>query len=272
MIAVGELEITDAVNREVWENNAAFFEHLIGWIDQGEEASLNRVADDVRGLPILDLGVGAGRTTPLLRLLTRDYIGIDYTVSMIAAARRRHPSERFVLADARDLSAFPDAHFGLVFFSFNGIDAVGHDDRVRILKEARRVLRPGGYFVFNSHNHDGPSFTDRPWNLRPLAPMATRRVIYNAIRRLWELPGSTKNFRRLQRDAFDAGTHGLYPSASHQFGIVVAFVSMKAQIDSLRTAGFDSIAVLRDHDGAAVDANADTSANAWLYYVARVNA
>jgi ubiquinone/menaquinone biosynthesis C-methylase UbiE len=189
---------------------------------------------------------------------------------MVDAARRRFASETFVVGDARDLSAFPSEHFGLVLFSFNGIDAVDHDGRAQILREVRRVIRPGGYFVFNSHNHDGPSFRDRPWNFRPLTPLPARRAVYNLVRRVVELPHSVPNFRRLRAVSRDEGTHGVHPSASHRFGIVIYFASMAAQVDALDDAGFDSVEVYADVDGRRVAPDADTGQFVWLYYVARV--
>lgn len=259
----------DDINRPVWTRSASEFEYQLGWLDRGEETSLLRVADEVRGGPLLDLGVGAGRSTSLMRMLGADYVGVDYTPSMIESCRRRFPTERFELADARDLSMFPDGYFALVLFTFNGIDAVGHEDRLRIIGEARRVLRPGGYFVFNSHNHDGPSFTDSPWNLRPLTPMAPRRIAYNVVRRVAELPFSVANFRRLKAESSDEGTHAMYPSASHRFGLVVYFTTVDAQLDALTQAGFAPVEIYTDLDGERIEATADTRRNVWLYFVAR---
>ncbi len=259
----------DDINRPVWNRSTSDFEYQLGWLDRGEETSMLRVADEVRGGPLLDLGVGGGRTTSLLRMLSAEYVGVDYTPSMIESCRRRFPTERFELADARDLSVFPDGYFAAVLFAFNGIDAVGHEDRQRIIGEVRRVLRPGGYFVFNSHNHDGPSFTDRPWNLRPLTPMAPRRIAYNVLRRVAELPVSVANFRRLQAGSSDDGTHAMYPSASHRFGLVVYFTTVAAQREALAEAGFDPVEIYTDLDGARIEATADTRRNVWLYFVAR---
>ena len=42
-------------------------------------------------VPILDVGVGGGRTTTMLRLLSDDYIGVDYTSEMVAVSRRNYP-------------------------------------------------------------------------------------------------------------------------------------------------------------------------------------
>ncbi len=65
-----------------------------------EAAALALVEDAVRGQPILDLGVGLGRTTGPLRALGGAYVGIDVSAEMVAACRARHPA-----ADIRRLDA-----------------------------------------------------------------------------------------------------------------------------------------------------------------------
>lgn len=105
------------------------------------------------GLDILDVGVGAGRTTAFLAPTARRYLGIDYAAAMITACRERFPALDFKVADAADLSFLPDGGFDVAFFSFNGIDYLpGDAERVACLRELRRVTRPGGRIVISSHN------------------------------------------------------------------------------------------------------------------------
>jgi SAM-dependent methyltransferase len=92
------------------------------------------------GSDILDLGVGAGRTTPYLSDKARNYVGIDYAPAMVEECRSRFPELRFDEADA-------------VVFSFNGIDYLSPDDRrERCLAECHRVLRPDGVLIVSRHN------------------------------------------------------------------------------------------------------------------------
>jgi len=105
------------------------------------------------GMAVLDLGVGGGRTTSCLSRVASRYVGVDYSAAMIQACRRRFPDLSFALADASDLSAFDDASFDAIVFSFNGLDCLVPDEkRLRCLRECRRVLRPTGVLVFSSHN------------------------------------------------------------------------------------------------------------------------
>jgi len=76
---------------------------------------------------ILDIGVGAGRTTVQLSKMFEKYVGIDCSDNMIAAARTFFPGADLRIMDARRLD-FSEP-FDCVMFSFNGIDYVDYAER-----------------------------------------------------------------------------------------------------------------------------------------------
>jgi len=105
------------------------------------------------GAAILDLGVGGGRTTPYLSRVASRYVGVDYASGMIQVCRGKHAGLEFIEAEASDLSALASSSFDAVVSAFNGVDYVIPDEkRVRCFKECHRVLKPGGVFLFSSHN------------------------------------------------------------------------------------------------------------------------
>lgn len=101
---------------------------------------------------VLDLGCGTGRTTAVLDRIGFDVVGVDVSEPMVQRARQLLPHVEFRSGDARDLQ-FDDDRFDYVLFSFNGLDYVHPEgDRYVALREIWRVLKPGGTFVFSSHN------------------------------------------------------------------------------------------------------------------------
>src|SRR4051812_38218740 len=106
-----ELETTSAamerMNRAAWcdEEALRWYGNAEGFLDPGEQLAFHDLTDDLEGQPVLDLGVGGGRTTAHVLPLTSDYLGIDYTPRMVATCRRKFPGARFEVGDARDLSA-----------------------------------------------------------------------------------------------------------------------------------------------------------------------
>ena len=153
----------DAIdNQREWEDPSlaswyGTFDHLFA----PERTILETLGPRLAEMSMLDIGVGAGRTSLHFAGLVRRYDAIDYSTAMIAECRRRLPDVgSFHVADARDLSLFADATFDFVLFSFNGIDNLGFDDRDRALREISRVLRGGGVFAFSTHNLE---FLERIW-------------------------------------------------------------------------------------------------------------
>lgn len=101
---------------------------------------------------VLDLGCGAGRTTVELHRQGHDVIGVDISEGMVEAAREQFPALTVEVGDATDLR-FDDDAFDHVLFSYCGLDYV-YPERARheALREVHRVLAPGGYFAFSTHN------------------------------------------------------------------------------------------------------------------------
>lgn len=110
---------------------------------------------------LLELGCGAGRIAlGLDELGYRNIIGIDYSPGMIKQARylarmldRRVP---FRVGDATALE-FEDGIFDGAIFGFNGLMQIpGAENRAKALREVFRVIRPGAWFVFTTHDRENP--------------------------------------------------------------------------------------------------------------------
>ena len=99
---------------------------------------------------MLDIGCGAGHMTALLRrrLEFRETVAIDFVPDLIERVRRRYPQIRAEVGNPIDLR-FRSGEFDLVVAAevLYYLDAEG---RLAALEEIRRVLKPGGVFLFTS--------------------------------------------------------------------------------------------------------------------------
>jgi ubiquinone/menaquinone biosynthesis C-methylase UbiE len=103
------------------------------------------------GGAVLDIAVGAGRTSKHLARIASRYVGVDYAPAMIKVCRNRYPQLEFWEMSATDLSFFQDKAFDAVVIARNAIDELLTDeDRRRCLLECWRVLRPNGVLIFSA--------------------------------------------------------------------------------------------------------------------------
>jgi len=115
---------------------------------------------------ILDIGCGAGRTT--FGLYDMDYhniTGMDLSDKMIAAAKKIAQDKgveiSFIAENACALP-FDDNIFNAAIFSANGIMTIPTKEmRQKAFNEIYRVLKPGGIFIFTTHDIDTPQYIDK---------------------------------------------------------------------------------------------------------------
>jgi SAM-dependent methyltransferase len=134
--------------RELWEAHAGEF---AAWARAPGHDSYARFHRDQflpflppPGRRTLDVGSGEGRVARDLKALGHTVECVDGSVTMVALAREADPSIPVHHADAAALP-FPDGYADLVvmFMSLQDVD-----DFEAAIREAFRVLEPGGRFVF----------------------------------------------------------------------------------------------------------------------------
>ena len=250
--------------------------NLSGWRHPGEEIALGVAAPLVRSKRVLDLGVGGGRTVGLLSLLTDHYIGVDYSPEMVAACRARYPDKDFRVVDARDMSVFEDGSFEFVFFSYNGIDTVGEQDRTKIYQEVHRVLTEEGLFAFSTLNKDGRSYKESPFQLhRPGQPFdrslrAVARLIFRNATDPHRLARRYRNWRLAKRARVEGDGWAMCALAHRDFVLMNHFVTLERLRAELGEADFSPIAVLgSDSFGGALLPAATTKHSDSFYAVVR---
>ena len=124
-----------------------------------EDAVYDRLID-FRGKRVLDLGTGGGRLARRVAGSAAEVHGVDISEEMIRIAlgsADMPPNLHFEVADARRLR-FAEGYFDVIVSAgmFEYLQ-----DATPFLREASRVLKPGGVFVFSCHKEPTSSFLYR---------------------------------------------------------------------------------------------------------------
>lgn len=233
-----------------------------------ERTVMSLLRERLHEFEMLDLGVGSGRTAYTFAALVRRYVGLDYSPRMIERARGLLGTDErveLITGDARDLSPVRGS-FDFVLFSFNGIDAVGHEDRLRILTEVRRVLKPDGRFLFSTHSLRAlPIDTEKPrsryWRGSRLYS------VYQRVARIRYRRRAERINRELDLESARARGWAVVRDMAHDFQLRLYYVDPERQLEQLREVGLEAVAVY-DLEGREVrpgEAGRDSS----LHYLCR---
>lgn len=252
---------SDIFNKRAYETDLAVSDFgSEGALQRPEEAILNILSPHLRSMIMLDMGVGAGRTTPYFAYRAKEYVGFDYSEKMVAEARRRFPDVRFEVLDATDMKVFPTDSFDFCFFSYNGIDVLSHEKRLRVLRETRRVGREGGWFAFSSHNLQG------------VRKMFTIQLHRNP-RRLWMSLRRyvlTRVFNSSLSQVLKS-EHTIIDERAHFLQLKHYYIRPRAQVKQLQDQGFGGIRLFGLDGREIPEEEWDTREDSWIYYLSRIH-
>lgn len=229
-----------------------------------EKAILDHIENDFKNKAILDVGIGTGRTTRHLLNISKNYIGIDYSHTMVCVARQAFPGVRLLQMDARDLSKFANGQFDLIWFSFNGIDCACHDDRLKILREIHRVLHNDGVFVFSAHNRDSNVLS--ACSLRNFRSRLSANPVKFA-RGLAVFLLSIYNYIKLKPMVLDSQEYSVKIDPSYAYSSLWYYISLDQQVSQLKREGFKNIVAV-GLEGEVLQTSSPYTGN-WIYYLSR---
>ncbi|MEP0890147.1 class I SAM-dependent methyltransferase [Leptolyngbya sp. NM3-A1] len=236
-------------------------------LQPAEATILRRFKPEWPQIKLLDIGVGGGRTTQHFAPLVSEYVGIDYSADMIAACKRRFPSTsqmHFQVCDVRDLSQFADNTFDFILFSFNGIDYISHEERLKALQEISRVGKSGGYFFFSTHSLQGMIREFKLQNKFSFNPLKTYvNLVMLAILRL-----ANRSLTLAQLQQLD---HAIIKDESHNFRLKTYYINPADQLKQLAENFYD-IQIYSWSTGLEIKNQLELDANVemWLYYLCTI--
>lgn len=249
------------INSRVYHSAGIGRKYANDLLMRAEAVALLKYAPTLAHKDVLDIGAGRGRTAIYLVPIANRYEAIDYSPVMVREFQSNLPGIPVALADMRDLSRFPDADFDFVLASNNVFDAVGHEDRLRILRECRRVLRPGGILMFSSHNADARGAGHAPAIELSRNPVTQAKFLVH-----WCI--ALVNHARLRKLQVSTDTYAIINDSAHDCALLHYYISPEHQRQQLGDEGFESLEVF-DRFGRSVPPGTPTSRSRWLLYVAR---
>ena len=253
------------------------------YLEPAERAVIEILDSSISSMKMLDMGVGGGRTTKYFAPLVLNYTGADYAPAMVNACIEKYGDDYFfITCDARDMEELSDNSFDFVLFSFNGIDSFSHEDRVSSLKEIHRVLRPGGYYCFSSHNLNWNGLPDL-FSLKQVKKIAQAgksdtdeetkdfkkqvdrsfRSAYKVARlsilnRSFRMKDYISKLRKSERGhIYDNSLNGKAK---------VYYITKDEQIRQLKAAGFKDISTI-GRNGCITNNSALLNQDGWIYYL-----
>jgi SAM-dependent methyltransferase len=123
---------------------------------------LDRFVARVRAVgPACDMGCGPGHVARYLHEQGIQVMGIDLSPAMVSCARRLNPEIEFKQGDMRSLDIENGAWGGIA--AFYSLIHIPKHEVVNVLRELKRVLRPGGGLLLAFHVGDDVVHLDEWW-------------------------------------------------------------------------------------------------------------
>ncbi len=223
-----------------------------------EKILFEKLIPKIQNKKILDIGIGGGRTTRYLSQISNDYIGVDYVAEFAEETSKKYPDAQILCGDARNLKDFADETFDFVLFSYNGLDAISSEDRLKALKEIYRTLKKGGIFMFSSHNRNYKYFNRLPWRRKIEYDLSFVRFFMYC---LYHLPKHLK----MKKYEICTDDFAIVNDPDHRYSMLIYYICIEKQVKQLANIGFFDVEAY-DFEGRLVDH--DLSSN-WIYYLAK---
>jgi ubiquinone/menaquinone biosynthesis C-methylase UbiE len=233
-------------------------------LQKSEQTILKKFYSQIQDSVLLDVGIGAGRTTYHLSAIAKKYVGIDISSAMINGAKNNFKNLNidFQVCDARNMKVFEDAMFDVIFFSFNGIDYIDEDGRDLFFKEVKRISKKNALLIFSTHNIlNLPNLFSFKFSYHP------RELCYNLIKYL-KLRNFNKNTLVNLKDKNVIKIN----DGAHDFCLETIYILPEYQVKELEKMGFTNVNCFDYYSGNLISkVDVSTITDPWIYYSCNVN-
>lgn len=106
-----------------------------------------RIFEHIEGGNALDFGCGTGRSTRYLKDLGFETVGVDISKEMIKFAVDNDPKGVYHLITEGGLKEFNKESYDLVLSAFTFDNIAGMDNKIKIFKDIKRLLKPDGILL-----------------------------------------------------------------------------------------------------------------------------
>ncbi len=236
--------------------------NVVDWYDKldflfpSEKALFEKCKEKILGKKVLDIGIGGGRTTAYFANIDCDYTGVDYIEEFANLVSAKHKQLKIKQCDARVMSMFTDNSFDFILFSFNGIDNMDSESRIKIFKEIFRVLKSDGVFMFSTHNRDYKYFNKMPWQEK-------WQFKWNYFKLCLVVLKNYPQHLKMKKHEFHGQDYSIINDIAHNFKILTYYISSAKQKKQLESLGFKNTKTF-DFNGKDCDLN---QKDPWMYYL-----
>lgn len=252
------------LNQETYNNEKVIAEYdQFDFLFKAENHILIKLGSYLRNSSVLDIGIGAGRTTKRLTNLCDKYVGIDYSEKFVVHCKMKFSSIKntsFSVADARSMQQFDDNTFDFILFSFNGIDCVDMEGRKLVMEECKRLLKEGGMFCFSFHNfYTIPKLYSLYVSKNPLKWNASW-YRYKMVNKL-----------NPDRNSFSDKDYIILRDGENNFKTDVMYTKPEFQLQMLENYGFETVCFYNAERGIKIPASQLGESKAqWIYALTKL--
>ncbi|MFH2141737.1 MAG: class I SAM-dependent methyltransferase [Bacteroidota bacterium] len=232
-------------------------------LSPGEIFILNYITGISKNIKMLDIGIGCGRTFEGFSKKVSEYTGIDYSDAMVKACKQKfeNAKDSFSVSDARNLCQWADGIFDFILFSFNGIDCVNQEGRIKVFNEIKRVGKNQSFFAFSSHNL---------YSISKLFRFKIPKNPFNYLPEYKRYRFTIKSNQSLNT-LFEKGIAEIKDGDINK-ETSYCYVKPDFQINQLESLGFEMVGVYSDQKNMEYPMTTDWKSitEPWLYYLCQI--